>query len=142
MGSLKYFNKYLYKYRYRFALGVIFIFLANVFGIYPPQVVDYAFDLIKENISLYSQFDGFVLQHSFYHFFSICILFFGALSLLLACARGFFLFLMRQTIIVMSRHIEYDQKNELYDHYQQLDLDFFKKHNTGDLMSRITEDIS
>jgi ATP-binding cassette, subfamily B, multidrug efflux pump len=142
MGSLKYFNKYLYKYRYRFGLGIIFIFFANVFGIYPPQVVGYAFDLVKENISLYHLFDGFLLQHNFYTFFSAGILFFGALSLFLACIRGFFMFLMRQSIIVMSRHIEYDQKNELYNHYQQLDLNFFKQHNTGDLMSRITEDIS
>jgi len=142
MGSLKYFNKYLYKYRYRFGMGIIFIFLTNVFGIYPPQVIGYAFDLVKENISLYHLFDGFILQHSFYNFFSIGILFFGGLSLLLACIRGFFLFLMRQSIIVMSRHVEYDQKNELYNHYQILDLNFFKQHNTGDLMSRITEDIS
>ena len=66
----------------------------------------------------------------------------GITILLLALLRGFFLFLMRQTIIVMSRHIEYDQKNEVYHHYQKLDTAFYKTHNTGDLMNRISEDVS
>jgi ATP-binding cassette subfamily B protein len=67
---------------------------------------------------------------------------FGITLLVLALISGFFLFLMRQTIIVMSRHIEYDQKNEIYAHYQQLDTNFYKTHSTGDLMSRMAEDVS
>ena len=66
----------------------------------------------------------------------------GITILVLALLRGFFMFLMRQTIIVMSRHIEYDQKNEVYNHYQKLDTAFYKTHSTGDLMSRIAEDVS
>jgi len=66
----------------------------------------------------------------------------GATLLLLALIGGFFMFLMRQTIIVMSRHIEYDQKKEIYDHYQVLDTNFYKVHSTGDLMSRMAEDVS
>jgi ATP-binding cassette, subfamily B, multidrug efflux pump len=66
----------------------------------------------------------------------------GITLLVLALISGFFLFLMRQTIIVMSRHIEYDQKKEIYDHYQQLDTNFYKTHSTGDLMSRMAEDVS
>jgi ATP-binding cassette subfamily B multidrug efflux pump len=66
----------------------------------------------------------------------------GITLLVLALISGFFLFLMRQTIIVMSRHIEYDQKKEIYDHYQQLDSNFYKTHSTGDLMSRMAEDVS
>src|SRR5690242_21396422 len=66
----------------------------------------------------------------------------GIFILVVALLRGFFMFLMRQTIIVMSRHIEYDQKNEVYGHYQKLDTAFYKTHSTGDLMSRIAEDIS
>lgn len=62
--------------------------------------------------------------------------------LFLALLRGFFMFLMRQTIIVMSRHIEYDQKNEIFNHYQKQDALFFKRHTTGDLMNRIAEDVS
>ena len=66
----------------------------------------------------------------------------GITILFIALLRGFFLFLMRQTLIVMSRHIEFDQKNAVYRHYQQLDSGFFKTHNTGDLMNRISEDVS
>src|SRR5690348_9625063 len=66
----------------------------------------------------------------------------GIIILILALLRGFFMFLMRQTIIVMSRHIEYDQKNEVFNHYQQLDTAFYRTHSTGDLMSRIAEDVS
>jgi len=66
----------------------------------------------------------------------------GITLLLLALIGGFFMFLMRQTIIVMSRHIEYDQKDEIYAHYQQLDTNFYKTHSTGDLMSRMAEDVS
>ena len=75
---------------------------------------------------------------SFGHKVAIC----GITLLVLALIGGFFMFLMRQTIIVMSRHIEYDQKNEIYGHYQQLDTNFYKTHSTGDLMSRMAEDVS
>lgn len=74
--------------------------------------------------------------------FSNLIIYTGIILLGLALLRGFFMFLMRQTIIVMSRHIEYDQKNEIYNHYQQLDTQFYKTHSTGDLMSRMAEDVS
>ncbi|MHA4811190.1 ABC transporter ATP-binding protein [Flavitalea flava] len=66
----------------------------------------------------------------------------GITLLILAVIGGFFMFLMRQTIIVMSRHIEYDQKNEIFAHYQQLDINFYKTHSTGDLMNRVSEDVS
>jgi len=74
--------------------------------------------------------------------FSYKVLVCGVTLLVLALISGFFLFLMRQTIIVMSRHIEYDQKKEIYDHYQQLDTNFYRTHSTGDLMSRMAEDVS
>jgi ATP-binding cassette subfamily B protein len=74
--------------------------------------------------------------------FGFSILFFGIIVVVLAILRGIFLFFMRQTIIVMSRLIEYDQKNEIFAHYQQLHLDFYKRNNTGDLMSRITAAVS
>jgi ATP-binding cassette, subfamily B, multidrug efflux pump len=70
------------------------------------------------------------------------VVIFGVTMLALALLRGFFMFLMRQTIIVMSRHVEYDQKNEVYEHYQKLDASFYKTHSTGDLMSRMAEDVS
>ncbi len=74
--------------------------------------------------------------------FTQLILYAGLLLLALALLRGFFMFLMRQTIIVMSRHIEFDQKNDIYRHYEQLDAQFYKTHSTGDLMSRMSEDVS
>lgn len=74
--------------------------------------------------------------------FAQSILFTGIMLILLALISGFFMFLMRQTLIVMSRHIEFDQKNDIYAHYQQMDAGFYKQHATGDLMNRISEDVS
>ncbi len=91
---------------------------------------------------LFTLFDGFYLQTDAYALFakSICIL--GILILITALLRGVFMFFMRQTIIVMSRLIEYDLKNEIFEHYQSLPLSFYRKNNTGDLMNRISEDVS
>jgi len=122
--------------------GVIFVIVSNYFGVLPAQVIRIAFDLVKENISMYRLFDGFERQQLVYEIFGYCLLLFGALVLLLALIRGIFLFLMRQTIILTSRHIEYDLKNEIYDHYQQLDMAFYRRNNTGDLMNRVTEDVN
>jgi ATP-binding cassette subfamily B protein len=142
MKQLAYLNKYLYKYRYRLIWGTVFITISNYFSILSPKIVAYSFDLVKENIVYYRLYNGFGLQSEFRSLLSSGLLLFGILMLLLAILRGVFLYFMRQTVIVMSRLIEYDLKNELYDHYQQLDLAFYKRNNTGDLMSRITEDIS
>lgn len=122
--------------------GIIFVVASNYFGVLPAQVIRLAFDLVKENISLYRLFDGFDRQELIYQIFGYSLLLFGAVVLLLALIRGIFLFLMRQTIILTSRHIEYDLKNEIYNHYQQLDMAFFRKNNTGDLMNRATEDVN
>ena len=86
-----------------------------------------------------SLFTNWIVRNST---FGYKVLVCGITLLVLALISGFFLFLMRQTIIVMSRHIEYDQKKEIYDHYQQLDTNFYKTHSTGDLMSRMAEDVS
>src|SRR5690606_19449451 len=100
-----------------------------------------AFDLVKENISLYQIFDGFDRQQEIYKIFGYSLLLFGVVVFVLALIRGLFLFLMRQTIILTSRHIEYDLKNEIYAHYQKLDMAFYSRNNTGDLMNRATEDV-
>ena len=142
MKHLSYLNKYFAKYKWHFISGIIFIAVSNVFGVLPPQVIRLAFDLVKENIGFYQLFEGFELQSRFYKVFSAGLLFFGIAVLVLALLKGWFMFLMRQTIIVMSRKIEFDLKNEMYDHYQKLSLAFYKRSNTGDLMSRITEDVS
>ncbi|MFB2120205.1 ABC transporter ATP-binding protein [Parapedobacter sp. 2B3] len=142
MKHLAHLNKYFYKYRWRMIPGIIFVILSNYFGVLPAQVIRIAFDLVKENISMYRLFDGFDRQQLVYEIFGYCLLLFGALVLLLALIRGIFLFLMRQTIILTSRHIEYDLKNEIYSHYQQLDMAFYRRNNTGDLMNRVTEDVN
>ena len=123
-------------------MGTLFTFVSNLFGVVPAQIVRYALDLVKETIDLYFLFDGFKLQSSIYEFFAFSILLYGLMILVLALLKGFFLFLVRQTLIVMSRHIEYDLKNEIYHHYQTLPLSFYRKNNTGDLMARISEDVN
>lgn len=122
--------------------GVIFVVISNFFGVIPAQVIRVAFDLINENIALYRLFDGFERQALIYQIFGQSVLLFGALVLLLSLIRGIFLFLMRQTLILTSRHIEYDLKNEIYSNYQQLSMAFFRRNNTGDLMNRVTEDVT
>jgi len=142
MKHLAYLNKFFYKYKWKMIPGFLFVVLSNYFGIIPAQVIRIAFDIVKENIAIYKLFDGFDRQSLVYEIFGYSLLLFGAIVLLLALIRGLFLFLMRQTIILTSRHIEYDLKNEIYAHYQQLDMAFFKRNNTGDLMNRVTEDVS
>ena len=142
MKDLAYLNKYFYKYKWKLIPGVIFVIISNYFGILPAKVIRVAFDLVKENIDLYKMFDGFDRQQLIYQIFGSSVLFFGLIVLLLAILRGVFLFLMRQSIILISRHIEYDLKNEIYKHYQALDFSFFRKNKTGDLMNRATEDVN
>ncbi|MBP3942755.1 ABC transporter ATP-binding protein [Sphingobacteriaceae bacterium WQ 2009] len=142
MKELAYLNKYFYKYRWKLIPGTIFVIISNYFGILPAKVIREAFDLVRENIDMYYLYDGFDRQKVVYDIFGSSLLFFGFLVLVLAILRGIFLFMMRQTIILTSRHIEYDLKNEIYAHYQHLDYGFFKKNNTGDLMSRATEDLN
>ncbi|MCZ6900664.1 MAG: ABC transporter transmembrane domain-containing protein, partial [Bacteroidetes bacterium] len=141
MKDLKHLNKYLLKYKFHLILGTLFIVISNVFAIIPASIVRHALDLIKPNIDLFRAFQGFDLQESIYDLFASSILIFGLIILLMAILRGIFLFFTRQTIIVMSRHIEYDLKNEIYAHYQTLPLSFYRINNTGDLMARISEDV-
>lgn len=151
MKQLSTLNKYLWKYRWRFILGILFIMLSNYFGILAPQITGFVVDAVekqlpgyisKKNVHAYdplvSRLVAWTAALSFAQLLLVC----GLTLLVTALLRGFFMFLMRQTIIVMSRFIEYDQKNEVYRHYQLLDLSFYKKNSTGDLMNRITEDVS
>lgn len=135
-------NKYFIKYKWRLTLGILFVAISNLFSVLSPQVIRYSFDLVKENIGYYQLFTGFSLQYEFYKVFSGVLFFFGVTVLLLALLKGVFMFFMRQTIIVMSRLIEFDMKNEMYAHYQKLSTAFYRRNNTGDLMSRISEDVS
>ncbi|MGZ3945289.1 MAG: ABC transporter ATP-binding protein [Mucilaginibacter sp.] len=142
MKSLAYLNKFLYKYRWRLIPGILFVVISNIFQVFTASVIRNAVDLVTENIPLYHLFSGFTKQPNIYALFGYSTLLYGCLVLILYLLRGVFLFFMRQTIILMSRHIEYDMKNELYAHYQLLSLAFYRRHNTGDLMNRATEDVS
>lgn len=130
------------KYKWYLILGIIFTIISNLFGIIPAQLVRYALDLVGETLDVYYLFDGAALQSELYDSFAFTILLYGLLILAMALLKGIFLFLVRQTIIVMSRHIEYELKNDVYNHYQTLPTSFFRSHNTGDLMARISEDVS
>jgi ATP-binding cassette subfamily B protein len=142
MGALGHLNKYFWKYKWHLFLGIFFTFCSNFFGVVPAQLVRYALDLVTETIDVYFLFKGFLIQSVFYEVFASTLFYYGGLIVLMAFIKGVFLFLIRQTLIVMSRHIEYEMKNEIYAHYQTLPLSFYRKQNTGDLMARISEDVS
>ena len=131
MKSLQHLNKYFIKYKWHFLLGILFTIISNYFGVQMPLYVKTTIDSLMQNVQIKTVNDALWVSlqiGGFYMFLSLC--------------KGFFLFLMRQTIIVMSRHIEFDLKNEIYDQYQKLDMSFYKKNRTGDLMNRISEDVS
>jgi ATP-binding cassette subfamily B protein len=153
LKHLKALNKYFWKYKLRLGVGVLFIVISNYFNVLVPQITSFIIDFVARNLPNYKpksrtpQFD--ILVRKFIHYVENLkvsglqvVVISGITILILALLRGFFMFLMRQTIIVMSRHIEYDQKNEVFGHYQKLDASFYKTHSTGDLMSRIAEDVS
>jgi ATP-binding cassette subfamily B multidrug efflux pump len=142
MKHLFYLNKFLYKYRWRLIPGFLFIIISNIFAVLQAPVIGMAFDIVANNISVYQLFSGFNRQAVIYEIFGEGLMLFGLLVLVLSLLRGLFLFFMRQTIILMSRHIEYDLKNEIYNHYQKLSLAFYRRNNTGDLMNRATEDVT
>lgn len=142
MRTLAYLNKYFWRYRTRLFLGVLFITISNLYAIVPPKVVRITFDFLQDVKPIFAQFEGTPHHDALSEILIGAFLFFGFIIVLVAVLKGLFMFLMRQTIIVMSRHIEYDLKNEIYDHYQQLSLAFFKRNKTGDLMARITEDVT
>ncbi len=161
-------NPYLAKYRWHLLLGTVFIVLSNLFAVYAPQVVREAIDLIArgiaqlelppeqrvlpvpETLQLWVGWTGLDLQDRLNQLQDEdtlkatvvwCAALLAVLYLVFALLKGFFMFLMRQTIIVVSRLIEYDLKNTVYAHYQKLDRAFYKRNSTGDLMNRISEDV-
>ena len=142
MKELAYTNKFFVRYRWRFLLGILFVSVSNYFRVLQPQMIREALDLVVENIGLFGMFQGFGMQPELFKILGRSLLYFGVLVLILALLMGIFMYLMRQTIIVMSRLIEYDMRKEIFAHYERLSLAFYKRNNTGDLMSRITEDVS
>lgn len=142
MKELAHLNKYFLKYKGLLLLGIVFTILSNLFGIIPAQIVRHALELVETNVDHYFLFRHSGFQPVTYKTLTFGITVLGALIILMAIIKGVFLFAVRQTLIVMSRHIEYDLKNEIYAHYQTLPLAFFKRNSTGDLMARISEDVS
>ncbi len=153
MNHLKALRKYFWKYRLRLFAGLLFIVASNYFGVLPPQLTGFVVNKVQNIIEqkplapvalqtdpLINIFTGWVNQLNFSPGAIVALC--GIAILLLALLRGVLMFFMRQTIIVMSRYIEFDQKNEVYKHYQKLDTQFYKTHSTGDLMNRISEDVS
>jgi len=136
MKSLFFLNKYLGKYSAKISLGFFFIILANISALFPAHLIGKSFNLIASEID--KSKIGTIDLNSLYYFLSI----YAALLILFAILRGVFMFYMRQNIIVVSRFIEYDLKNEIYEHYQHLSSSFYNNHDVGDLLNRITEDVS
>ncbi|GAB2810532.1 ABC transporter ATP-binding protein [Ferruginibacter profundus] len=155
MKHLRSLRKYFWKYRWLFLLGIFFVVLTNYFRILAPQITGYVVNTVVHTIKKDSSnvastattgknYDFLVKKviEFFEENQDHKILLAGVTLFIIAIISGLFMFLMRQTIIVMSRHIEYDQKNEIFSHYQKLDTNFYKTHSTGDLMNRIAEDVS
>ncbi len=136
MKPLFHLNKYLLKYKWHLLLGFLFIIFSNLFKVYMPAIVDQAADEISNYFKDAQNNDVNTNNELLNAGLKLSLVY-----LAYAFISGLFLFLTRQTIIVMSRKIEYDLKNEIFDHYQSLSMSFFKKNNTGDLMNRISEDV-
>ena len=137
MKDLSYLNKYLLKYKYYYTIGGVFILISTAFAIVPATLIRETFNLIENGYKEYSLGNTLAKKEILKD-----VLFYSSAIIVAAIIRGFFMYMMRQTIIVASRKIEYDLKNEIFYHYQTLPLKFYKKNNTGDLMNRISEDVS
>lgn len=146
-------NKYFWKYRTRFFIGIFFVMASNYFAVLAPQVTGFVVNQVQQRLPgarpatsrpVHDKLvDWFISGIQGGHFsFGWLVALCSLTILALAIARGILMFFMRQTIIVMSRHIEFDQKNEIFRHYQKLDTHFYRTHSTGDLMNRMTEDVS
>jgi ATP-binding cassette subfamily B multidrug efflux pump len=141
LRSLGTLNHYFWKYKYLFFSGLVCIAISNFFAIYPARIVQQLVDAVIDQILINQLFSQTSQEPALIASSIRLASYFAGLMLVMALLKGFFMFLMRQTIIVMSRHIEYDLKNTLYAHYQKLHVGFFKTNSTGDLMNRISEDV-
>lgn len=142
MKELKSLNKYLYKYKWRLLLGVLFIICANWFNLYPAKIFRSSIDIVIETLNTYNLLEDSDFQKQVYEDLVKSLVFLGIALFALALIKGVFTFFMRYTIIMVSRFIEFDLKNDIYNHYQQLDTSFYKENKTGDIMNRIGDDVS
>lgn len=133
MKALKYLNKYFIKYKWRLLAGIVITVLSKLLALRIPAIIRDSLNVVENYINGDIKDLAVVKKELLYNVFFIIIV---------TLIAGFFTFLMRQTIIVMSRLIEFDLKNEIYKQYQHLSINFYKKNRTGDLMNRISEDVS
>jgi len=133
MKELRYLNKYFIKYKYSFLLGILFTIIAQIFSLFTPKLISQSFKII-ESFSKDNHLTKSVIQQELISNILLII----ATTII----AGFLSFLMRQTLIVMSRHVEFDLKNEVFRQYENLSQNFYKQNRTGDLMNRISEDVS
>jgi len=132
MKELQYLNKYFIKYKYRFLLGIFITIIAQIFSLFTPKLISKSFESI-ERYSKSNVADTLLIRNELFHNVIIVII--------TTIIAGFLTFLMRQTLIVMSRLIEFDLKNEVFQQYENLSQFFYKQNRTGDLMNRISEDV-
>ena len=121
--------------------GIIFVICSNLFTVYPAQVVRTALNMVGDVLTMHRLLDGFEEGRHLHHLLRKSLWVFGGLVVVMAIIRGICLFFTRQTLIVMSRKIEFDQRNEIYTRFQELPMAFYRKNRTGDLMARISEDV-
>ena len=141
MASLARLNFYYWRYKHLFIPGLLCAVISSSFAIIVPMVVRQAIDSIPRFVTSYRAFQGTPLENYLYTDYFFSLLTFGLMIMALSVGSGIFSFLMRQTVVVASRHIEYDLRNRLYDQLQNLSHDFYLKHATGDLITRSTSDI-
>jgi ATP-binding cassette, subfamily B, multidrug efflux pump len=141
LKNLLYLNKFFIKYKWRLLLGVLFVSLSNYFGILIPQKIREALDFAQKEV-LIAKNSGTAIHDAHLETLNSSLIKFAIIVVGFMVLKGVFMFLMRQTIIVNSRLIEYDMRKELFDHMQSLDTAYFKRNRTGDLMARITEDVN
>ena len=132
MKSLKYLNKFFYKYRFRILIGILITIIARIFALVAPNLIGDSITIIDNYLS--NGNDPTIVKKSLINNILLII---GA-----SITAGFFTFIMRQTLINVSRFIEFDLKNEIFQKYQDLDISFYKNNRVGDLMNRISEDVS
>lgn len=142
MGDLKSLNKYLWRYRGKLALGVVFVILSNLFAVIQPKMISQALDLVLRDIESIQMAEGFELRSEIISNLALNLLTYGILVIVFALLMGIFMYFTRQTIIVVSRLIEYDLRRDIYNHYSTLSQNFYRKSRIGDLMNRIMEDVS
>ena len=140
MKSLAQLNKYFLKYKWRFLLGIVFVVAQNFFALWPVEYVGKSIDAVVASLNDYNSEE--VHRDTLVPELTEKIFYFLLIIIGLGILRGIIMFMMRQTMIVMSRLIEYDLKNDIYSHNQRLSLAFYRRNNTGDLVNRISEDVS